>query len=81
MTVAAHKQITEKVLALPQKARERLVCLLIRSLDDQADKISPKEWYRAWKAELGKRIEEVRLGKVKTVPAAQVRAELKAKYG
>ena len=81
MTVAAQKQIVEKALALPKKARARLASQLIKSLDEDKDKITRKEWNRAWKAELEKRIEDVRTGKVKTIPAHQVMAELRAKYG
>ncbi len=81
MTVATQKQLTEKVLALPQKARARLAHLLIKSLDDPKEELSPKEWDAAWKKELEKRIKDVRSGKVKTIPASQVMAELRAKYG
>jgi putative addiction module component (TIGR02574 family) len=81
MTVAAQKQLAEQALALPQKARARLALLLVKSLDVPGEKINPKEWTKVWAIELKKRIEEVRLGKVKTVPADRVMAELKAKYG
>jgi putative addiction module component (TIGR02574 family) len=81
MTAAAQKQLTEKVLGLPKKVRARLAGLLIKSLDEPVEQLSPKEWKRAWKAELEKRIEDVRSGKVKTIPADRVMAELRAKYG
>ena len=81
MTVAAKKQLTEQILALPEKDRERLLQLLMKSLDMPGEALSPKEWDRVWKIELKKRIEDVRSGKVKTVPAERVMAELKAKYG
>ena len=81
MTVAAQKQLVEQALALPQKARARLALLLVNSLDAPGEEITPKEWAKVWHTELKKRIEEVRLGKVKTVPAHRVMAELKAKYG
>ncbi len=81
MTVAAQKQVMEKALALPKKARQRLAKELWKSLEPDEEKLSPKEWSRAWKAELEKRVDEVRSGKVKTIPAARVMAELRAKYG
>jgi putative addiction module component (TIGR02574 family) len=79
IAVAAQKQLTEKVLAWPQKARARLAPLLIKSLDEPAEELSPKEWDRVWKIELNKRMEEIRSGKAKTVPADRVMAELRAK--
>ena len=81
MTVAAQKNLTEKALALPRKARASLAQLLIKSLNDPEEELTPREWDRVWKAELKKRIEEVRSGKVKTIPADGVMAELRAKYG
>ena len=81
MTVAAQKQIVEKALALPKKAREHLAKQLWKSLEPPEEKISKKEWNRLWKIELEKRIEELESGKVKAIPAVQVMAELRAKYG
>ena len=75
MTVAAQKQLTEQILALPEKDRERLLQLLIKSLDVPGEELSPKEWDRAWSAELDKRIEEVRNGTVKCVSHAEARKQ------
>ena len=73
MTVAAQKQLAEKVLALPKKARARIAGQLIKSLDEDEDKLSRKDWDQAWKVELDKRAEEVRSGKVKGVPVEEAR--------
>jgi putative addiction module component (TIGR02574 family) len=81
MTVAAQKQIAVQALALPKKARERLAHQLWESLKPVDEKISRKEWTRVWSKELNRRMEEIRSGKVKAIPAAQVMAELRAKYG
>jgi putative addiction module component (TIGR02574 family) len=82
MTAAAQKQIMQKALALPRKARLSLKHQLEKSLDtDSEEKISKKEWNRAWKAEIERRAGELKSGKVKAIPAAQVMAELRAKYG
>jgi putative addiction module component (TIGR02574 family) len=81
MTVAVQKQVAAKALALPRQARARLARQLLESLDPPEEKISKKEWDRLWKIELEKRIEELESGKVKAIPAAQVMAELRAKYG
>lgn len=79
--IAPAKQLARQVLALPEKDRARLAHLLLKSLDVPGDEPTPKEWTKAWKIELQKRIEEVRSGKIKTIPADRVMAELKAKYG
>lgn len=79
MTVAA-KRLSEQVLALPKKDRAHLVLLLVKSLDLQDEELEPNEWSKVWKIELDRRLEEIRSGKVKTVPADQVMRDLKAKY-
>jgi len=66
MTVAAQKQLAGQ---------------LLKSLDEDDEKLSRKEWDAAWKKELEKRIEDVRTGKVKTISASQVMAELRARHG
>jgi putative addiction module component (TIGR02574 family) len=73
MTVAAQKQVVEKALALPKKARAQLAQQLWESLEPAAEKISRKEWNQAWKAELEKRIADVDSGKVKCIPYAEAR--------
>jgi putative addiction module component (TIGR02574 family) len=73
MTVAAQKQVVEKALALPKKARAQLAHQLWESLEPVAEKISRKEWNQAWKAELEKRIADVDSGKVKCIPYAEAR--------
>jgi putative addiction module component (TIGR02574 family) len=80
MTAAAQK-LKKQVLALPNKDRAQLAGLLIKSLDVPGEKVNSKEWDQAWGVELKKRLNDVRTGKVKTVPAHEVMAELKAKYG
>ena len=73
MTVAAQKQVVEKALALPKKARAQHAHQLWESLEPVAEKISRKEWNQAWKAELEKRIADVDSGKVKCIPYAEAR--------
>jgi putative addiction module component (TIGR02574 family) len=84
MTLAAQKEIAAKALALPKKFRASLARQLLESLDSPEpaeEKLSRKEWSRAWSTELERRMEEMRSGKVKGIPARQVMAELRAKYG
>jgi putative addiction module component (TIGR02574 family) len=73
MTAAAQKQVVEKALALPKRARAQLAHQLWESLEPVAEKISRKEWSQAWKAELEKRIADIDSGKVKCVPYAEAR--------
>jgi putative addiction module component (TIGR02574 family) len=80
MTAVA-KKLAEQVLALPESDREKLFRLLRDSLPAETETLSQEEWDEAWKKELEKRIEELESGKVKAIPAAQVMAELRAKYG
>ena len=81
MTAADQKQIAAKALALPKKARANLVRLLLESLEQPEGKLSRKEWNAVWKTELERRAEEMRTGKAKGIPATQVMAEFRAKYG
>ena len=76
MTVAAQKQLVEKALALPRKARERLAKQLWESLEAPEEKISRKEWNGAWKTELEKRIADIESGRVKCIPHSEVRKRL-----
>jgi putative addiction module component (TIGR02574 family) len=77
MTAAAQKQIFKQVLAMPRKARVSLRRQLDKSLsEDGEEKISKKEWNRAWKAELDKRMAEIDSGRVKCVPYSEVRKKL-----
>jgi putative addiction module component (TIGR02574 family) len=80
MTVAAQEQSAVKALALPKDARERLAQRLLESLDVPEEKISRAEWNRLWKAELEKRLGEMKSGKVKGITATKVMADLRAKY-
>ena len=79
MTVAG-KELSKQVLALPDEDRATLARLLIQSLDSPEEVVPPEEWSASWTTEIERRVEEIRSGKVKTVPADQVMKELRAKY-
>jgi putative addiction module component (TIGR02574 family) len=81
MTVAAQKQLLEKALALPKKARWQLVKSLLDSLETPGEKISRKEWNRLWKSEVQRRAEQMDSGEGKALSGAKVMAELTAVYG
>jgi len=57
-------------LGLPANERARLARRLIESLDERIE--DPAEVEPAWKAEIQRRLEEYRAGKVQTTPAADV---------
>ncbi len=73
MTAAA-KELAKKALTLPENERAKLAGLLFDSLHPSEEKLSTREWNRVWKAELERRIEDVRSGKVKTIPYARLKA-------
>jgi putative addiction module component (TIGR02574 family) len=75
MTTAL-KQLTHDALELSVQERAKLVHILITSIDEKAEGgISS-----AWDVELKKRVQEIREGKVKGIPAEEVFAKLEEKY-
>ena len=60
-------QITKAALSLPNDARARLADQLVESLDPAEE--GPLQ--RVWTAEALRRLEEVRSGKVKTIPGRE----------
>jgi putative addiction module component (TIGR02574 family) len=63
-------QVEIEALALPRHARARIAELLIASLDEDS------EIERAWDEEVRRRVEEIRSGKVQTVPGEEVFKEI-----
>lgn len=63
-------QVEIEALALPRHARARIAELLIASLDEDS------EIERAWDEEVRRRVEEIRSGKVQTVPGEDVFKEI-----
>ena len=61
--------------SLPIDMKIELVDRLLDSMYPRAKEIDEQ-----WKAEIERRVEEVRSGKVKTIPGEQVFAELEARY-
>ena len=68
------ENITEAVLALPSDARALLADRLVESLDP----ITDEDVRASWVAEAARRLDEVRSGKVKTIPADEVLARIRA---
>lgn len=73
---ALGEKLKSELTQLPIDDRAELASFLIESLDEGAD----PDAEAAWDAELARRSEEIRSGKVVGVPAEKVFAELRAKY-
>ena len=74
------EQLAEQALLLSSTDRAALTRILIEALDSEAVG-NPEEIEEAWQIEVEKRVDEVLSGKVKTIPAEDVFAKLRAKYG
>ncbi len=60
--------------------RSTLTRILIESLDAEPGE-EAAEVEQAWQVEVEKRVEEITAGRVKTIPAEEVFARLRAKHG
>ncbi|MCM2288805.1 MAG: addiction module protein [Sulfuritalea sp.] len=67
------EQIVDEALALPSEARALLADRLVESLDPAEDGYIRQLWMR----EARRRIDEVRRGEVKTVPADEAFAQVR----
>ena len=68
------EQLTEEMLALPSEARALLADRLVVSLDPAED----DNVRLLWASEVRRRREEIRSGKVKTVPGDEAFARVRA---
>lgn len=69
-------EITDMVDSLPIDMKLELIDRLLESISP-----TKKEVEEAWKVEAERRIEEVRSGKVKTIPVEEVFAEIERDFG
>ena len=67
------EQVAEEALALPSEARAWLVDRLVESLDSTED----GHVRRLWAAEARRRLEDVRCGRVTTIPGDEALAQVK----
>ena len=70
------KQLTYDALELPVQERAKLAHTLITSIDEGTN----EDIASSWDAELKKRVQEIREGRVKGIPAEEVFAKLEEKY-
>jgi putative addiction module component (TIGR02574 family) len=69
-------ELLEKALALSTQDRGILIDRLIASLDDEP---ADEGVEAAWDEEIKRRVEDIRSGRVKTIPGEQVMDRLKAR--
>lgn len=74
---ARAKKIREEALELPTKARAKLAHDLILSLEGEPLE-SPEDVEKAWAAEINRRIEDVKEGRAKLIPADQALRSVRA---
>ncbi len=67
------EELLKKALALPEKERAELAGDLLKSLDGAPSEEGVEE---AWDAEIGSRVDDVRSGRVKTIPVKEVMRSL-----
>ena len=77
---ATLEQVTKKALTLTTDERSQLTRTLILSLEGEPEE-DTSVVEEAWRKEVGRRVAEIKSGKVRGIPAEEVFANLRAKYG
>ena len=72
-----HQKVLEEALRLPIEARAALAGHLLESLDETVD----EDVELAWSEEIERRIDDLNLGKVKTVPWSVARRQVLGRSG
>ena len=72
-----HQKVLEEALRLPIEARAALAGHLLESLDETVD----EDVELAWSEEIERRIDDLDLGKVKTVPWSVARRQVLGRSG
>lgn len=78
------EELLEKALQLPSAEQEKIARALYENLaDEEAEDEDeyPAEVEAAWAEEIQRRVEEIRNGTVELIPADEVMAELRERYG
>jgi putative addiction module component (TIGR02574 family) len=77
--------VIEMIRALPENATwADIVAEGVARFGDPADEdenLTQEEWEAAWEAEINRRLADIDAGRTKWIPAEEVMARLKAKYG
>lgn len=74
---ARAKKLREEALELPTKARAELAHDLLLSLEEEPFD-APEDVEKAWAAEIERRVQDVKEGRVKLIPADQVLRDVRA---
>jgi putative addiction module component (TIGR02574 family) len=70
-------EVLEKALSLSEQERELLIDRLVGSLNNEP----PEEGVKAaWDEEIKRRVDDIRSGRVKTIPGEQVLRELAEEF-
>jgi putative addiction module component (TIGR02574 family) len=69
-------ELLEKAMALSSQERGMLIDRLVESLDDEPGEEGAEA---AWDEEIKRRVEDIRSGRVKTIPGEQVLARIRAR--
>ncbi|TSA51735.1 addiction module protein [archaeon] len=69
------KELIAEVISLPVEERAIVVDSILRSFNSPEDDID-----RQWIAEAERRLDEVRTGRVKTIPGDQVFAQIRKRF-
>jgi putative addiction module component (TIGR02574 family) len=70
-------EVLDKALAPSVKERWLLIDRLVESLDDEAAEEGVEA---AWADEIKRRVDDIRMGRVKTIPGEQVLRELEEEF-
>jgi putative addiction module component (TIGR02574 family) len=71
-------EIVAEALKLDRRARGKLASRLLRSLDDEREKLSPEACDKLWLEEAERRLEEWEQGKVEGIPGEEVFARARS---
>jgi putative addiction module component (TIGR02574 family) len=66
------KEIVVAALKLDHKERAKLAGRLLRSLDEEEEKLSPADFEALWLEEADRRLEEWQQGRVEGIPGDEV---------
>ena len=77
---ATLEQVAEEAMSLSLTDRSALTRILIQTLDPGSAEDSA-EVEKAWQVEVEKRVDDYLSGRAKAIPAEEVFAKIRAKYG
>jgi putative addiction module component (TIGR02574 family) len=77
----AAEHLLDQALLLSIYERSTIARLLYESIADEEDDEDPAEVEAAWAEEIKRRVEEIRTGAVEGIPAEEVFAEMRARFG